>query len=103
MEKQLNILIVEDQRLMAAGLKSLLETQPDFKVVATAHNEQEALRCCSDLAELDLALIDIHLSDDGTNGLVLAAQIKTDFKKLRILILSMFDDLPYIQRAKLVG
>jgi two-component system nitrate/nitrite response regulator NarL len=103
MEKQLNILLVEDQRLMADGLKSLLETQPDFKVVATAHDEQEALRCCNDLAELDLALIDIHLSNNGTNGLVLAGQIKTDFKEMKILILSMFDDLPYIQRAKLVG
>src|SRR5687768_7250884 len=103
MEKQLNILIVEDQRLMADGLKSLLETQPDFKVIAIACDEQEALRCCNDLAELDLILIDIHLSDDGPNGLVLAGQIKTDFKKMKILILSMFDDPPYIQQAKMVG
>ena len=103
MEKQLNILIVEDQRLMADGLKSLLETQTDFKVVAIASDVQEALRCCNDLTELDLILIDIHLSDDGPSGLVLAGQIKADFKKMKILILSMYDDTPYIQQAKLVG
>jgi DNA-binding NarL/FixJ family response regulator len=103
MEKQLNILLVEDQRLMAEALKSLLETQADLKVVAIACSEQEALRCCNDLAEIDLILIDIHLSDDGPNGLVLAEQIKTDFKKMKILVISMFDDPPYIRRAKQVG
>lgn len=103
MEKQLNILLVEDQRLMADGLKSLLETQPDFKVVAIACDEQEALRRCNDLAEIDLILIDIHLSDDGPNGLVLAGQIKKDFKKMKVLLLSIYDGAPYIQQAKQVG
>ncbi|MDN5752205.1 MAG: response regulator transcription factor, partial [Nitrosospira sp.] len=103
MEKQLNILLVEDQRLMADSLKSLLETQPDFKVIAITSDVQEALRYCNDLAEIDLILIDIHLSDDGPSGLVLAEQIKTDFKKMKILVLSIYDDAPYIQQAKLVG
>lgn len=40
---QIQILIVDDQAIIRHGLKSLLEIQPDLKVVREALNGQEAI------------------------------------------------------------
>jgi DNA-binding NarL/FixJ family response regulator len=103
MEKHFNILLVDDHQMMTDGLKSLLETQPDFKVVATARDEQEALHYCDNFTELDVIVMDINLSENGRNGLKLTEEIKKRPARIKILILSMHDESAYILQAKKVG
>ena len=50
-KKTVNILLVDDHRVLADALKSLLETQVDFNVVAIAQDVQGAMRCCDEFWE----------------------------------------------------
>ena len=99
----MNILLVDDHRVLADALKSLLETQVDFNVVAIAQDVQGAMRCCDELEKLDLILMDVNLSENGPNGLQLTKQIKNKFPEIKILICSMHEEKAFIQQAKRVG
>ena len=103
MDTQLNILLVEDHQMMTAGIKSVLETQPDLKVIATAANVDEALRHCQDLVHLDLIIMDIYLSKTGPSGLELTRKIKTKFPMIKILVFSTYGQAACVERAKHVG
>ena len=105
-EQNINILMVEDHEVMAEGMKILLETQPDFRVIAIAKNTNETRRCCHISQRIDVILMDIELINGGTeeNGLNLTRSIKEEFKgkfpKLKVIIFTMHDEPRYEQRAR---
>jgi two-component system, NarL family, nitrate/nitrite response regulator NarL len=103
MEQKINILLVDDHELLTDGLKSLLATQSDFCVVASAKNATEALNSCQDNPELDLILMDIALPGSTLNGLELTRKIKKDFPKIKVLVCSVNEADEYVQHAKQVG
>ena len=103
MEKRLNILLVDDHKVMVDGLTSVLETQPDFKVIAAAHEAQETMSYCKGLPEPDLVVMDINLSENGPNGFELTRRIKKEFPRIKVLILSMHHEIAYILEAKEAG
>jgi DNA-binding NarL/FixJ family response regulator len=82
------LLLVDDQALVRAGFRMILEAQPDFEVVAEAATGREAL----DLARRhrpDLVLMDIRMPEmDGIEAtrLLLAEQ-----PEARVLVLTTFD------------
>jgi DNA-binding NarL/FixJ family response regulator len=108
-EQNINILMVEDHEVMAEGMKILLETQPDFRVIAIARDTNETRRCCHDSSKVDVILMDIELINGGSeeNGLNLTRSIKEEFKekfpKLKVIIFTMHDEPRYEQRAREVG
>lgn len=99
----MNILLVDDHKVMVDGLTSVLKTQPDFKVIATAHDSQEAISRCNGLTERDLVVMDINLSEGGPNGFELTRRIKKEFPGIKVLILSMYNEIAYILEAKKAG
>lgn len=95
MEK-IKLMLVDDDKLVINGLKIILQTYEDISVTAVAYNGEEALTKCRE-SEPDLILMDIRMPKcDGVLGTKL---IKQEFPKVKILILTTFNDGEYIYEA----
>jgi len=96
----INLMLVDDQKSMIAGLKALLSTHADFAVVATAGSGEEALdqlTACQATPSMplpDVVLMDIRMP--GMGGVAATQQIKTRFPEVTVLILTTFDDDDFI-------
>ena len=98
--KTYKILIVDDHPIVREGLRRRIETQPGFKVGCEAGNAAEAL-ICLEKALFDAAVIDINLP--GRNGIDLLKQIRAQGLNLPVLILSVHDEVTYLDRALAAG
>jgi DNA-binding NarL/FixJ family response regulator len=90
-------LVADDQEVVRAGFSALLDTQPDFDVVATAADGLEAVRL-SDEHSPDVVLMDVRMP--GLDGIEATRQIsRRDGDGPRILILTTFDLDEYVYDA----
>lgn len=89
---RIRILLAEDHALVRAGIRSLLEQQPDMEVVGEAANGQEAIQEVQTLRP-DVVIMDIAMP--GITGLEATRQIKATFPNVRILTLTMHEDERY--------
>ncbi|WP_325063597.1 response regulator transcription factor [Risungbinella massiliensis] len=90
------LLIADDQTLMREGLKTLLELETNFTVVATASNGEEAYRKTKEY-QPDVILMDIRMPTvDGVEG---TKRITRDFPDTKVLVLTTFNDQEYILAA----
>jgi len=81
--------MVDDHEVVRLGLKSLLERQMNFEVVAEASSENEAVEKA--LAHKpDVVLMDVRLS--GGNGVEATARIMAELPETKIIILTSFAD-----------
>lgn len=80
-----NILIVEDHKLMRVGLKSLLEDYPEIKIVAEAQTAKEAFEKIR-TNKPDVVLMDIGLPD--MNGIEATKKIINDYNDIKVVILT---------------
>lgn len=92
----LRILIVDDQKSIRETIKAILAPEPDFQVVATANNGQEAIELASTVLP-DLMLVDLEMP--GIDGLRLIKTLHQNFPSIKIVVLSMHDEDHYIQQS----
>jgi len=100
----IRILIVDDQNIIRHGLKSLLEIQPDLKVVGDAANGRDAIALLTALDTSclpDLVLLDIRMPI--MDGVATTKKISQTFPDLKVLILTTFDDDEYVSLAMNYG
>ena len=93
MSKPIRVLLVDDQRLMRDGLRTLLELEPDLKVVSEAEDGTTALLAYETLAP-DVVLMDIRMP--GMDGVEATRRMTTRWPEARVIILTTFDDDEYI-------
>ncbi|KJH71892.1 response regulator transcription factor [Aliterella atlantica] len=101
----IRVLLVEDQEIVRRGLKTLLETKPDLKVVGEADNGQKAIAQLSALHAKSLApdviVMDIRMPVmDGVQATQIICQ---QFPNPKILVLTTFDDSHYVAEALRFG
>lgn len=97
---KIKILIVDDEKLIREGLKLMLSTFDDIEVLDSAENGYKALEICK-AKDIDVVLMDIRMKDcDGVMGTRL---IKEQFTKIKVIILTTFNDKEYIQDALSYG
>ena len=89
MSKPIQILIADDHPVFRFGLRSLLESQSDFEVLAEAENGAEAVQMAKSLKPT-VVLMDVNMP--GLNGIEAARQITETAPDTAILIITMFDD-----------
>jgi YesN/AraC family two-component response regulator len=82
-------MIVDDQKLIREGLKTLLELKKDFKVVGESKNGKEATEDFRKL-EPDIVLMDIRMPE--INGVQATRIINANFENPKIIILTTFDN-----------
>lgn len=89
MTEPLTILIVDDHPLFRKGLRTLLGTLPQMRVVGEAASGSEAVRLTHDL-QPHLVLMDLHMP--GGDGLTAIRDIATTSPHTHILVVTMFED-----------
>ena len=94
------LLLVDDHPLVRDGLRARLEAGGNFEVVGEAGNAQEALALAAE-ATPHLVLMDVGMT--GMNGIALAGMFHERFPAIRILMLSMHDNLEYVTQAVRAG
>lgn len=93
MSEAIRILLVDDQRLMREGLRTLLELEPDLCVVGEAGDGQAALDVYAVHAP-DVVLMDIRMP--GMDGVEATRRLRQRWPDARVMILTTFDDDAYI-------
>jgi len=98
----IRVLIVDDQVLVRAGFRALLDAQEDIEVVGEAADGAEAERLTHNLKP-DVVLMDIRMP--GVDGLEATRSMAADkeLNDVRIIILTTFDLDEYVFEALRVG
>ncbi len=96
-KEKINIILVDDHPLVRQGLKRVFDNTEGMSVCAEASSADDAIRCLSEFSP-DVAIVDISLKG-GVDGIELVSAIKKRFSGVKILVLSMHDELSYIERA----
>ncbi|HOS96901.1 MAG TPA: response regulator transcription factor [Deltaproteobacteria bacterium] len=94
------ILIVEDHEIFRLGIKELINHEHDLTVCGEAEDVDTARELIRRLHP-DLAIIDITLKK--SNGMDLVKEISTHHKGMKMLVLSMHDELLYAERSIQAG
>ncbi|HKD97973.1 MAG TPA: response regulator transcription factor [Micromonosporaceae bacterium] len=98
----IKVLLADDQALLRAGFRALLDAQPDVTVVGEAIDGADAVRQAA-RTRPDVVLMDIRMP--GTDGLAATRQIAADasLSDVRIIILTTFDLDEYVFEALRAG
>jgi DNA-binding NarL/FixJ family response regulator len=98
----IRVLLADDQALVRAGFRALLDAQPDIEVVGEADDGEQALRLATESAP-DVVLMDIRMP--GMDGLEATRRIVRDegLDRTRIVILTTFDEDEYLFEALRIG
>lgn len=99
MEK-IRILLADDQLLVRAGIRALLESQPQHEVVAECENGQQAVEQIRSL-QPDVAVLDIAMP--GISGIEAAQQVRSFDGEIKILILSGIERQEVVDQALAAG
>ena len=100
MTAKARILLADDHAVVRDGLRTLLDAQPDLRVVAQAGDGAEAVRAALE-QDIDLAILDISMP--RMTGLQAARELSRHRPHIRILILSMHENEQYLYEALKVG
>lgn len=96
----IRLLLVDDHPLVRDGLRARLSPLEGIEVVGEAGDadtaQAEALRCQPTLVLMDVGMREL-------NGIALAGRLLADHPGLRVLMLSMYDNPEYVQRALQAG
>ena len=93
-------LIVDDHQLVLDGIKLMLEDHEDIKVIAEAHNGQEAIDY-ADSNDVDVILMDLNMPE--VNGIDACKAIKKLKPETKVMILSMISEHKMIKSVMKIG
>ncbi|WP_426586598.1 response regulator [Mucilaginibacter sp. R-33] len=99
MEK-LSVIIADDHTLFINGLHMLLQGEPDIEVVSVAANGKELLHLLHTQTP-NLILLDINMP--GMNGFDVLKRIKDYYPKIKVIMLSTYNEEHLIEKAKAEG
>ncbi|MBK8027226.1 MAG: response regulator transcription factor [Chloroflexi bacterium] len=99
-EKPIRIVLADDHAVLRAGLRVLLNSEPDITVVGEAGDGAEALRVVAEV-QPDILVLDLMMPH--VKGLDVIEQIITSYPETRVLVLTMHTDTQYIRHVMKAG
>lgn len=97
---KIQVLIVDDHGVVRAGLRALVEAQPDMEVVDEVGSGEGAMRLAREYAP-DIVIMDVELP--GMSGIQAASGIRQTCPRTRVLALSMYDEEGLVQAMMHAG
>ena len=94
------VLLADDHAMVRAGLKALIDAEPDFCVVAEAADGADAVSAAL-ASDIDLAILDVSMP--RLTGIQAARQLAEHRPDMRTLILSMHDNEQFFFEALRAG
>lgn len=95
------IVLIEDHALVRQGLERLLNFGDEFVVCEDAASAAEGIEVVREMRP-DAVIVDVGLPD-GADGIELAAELRSEFPNLVILVLSAYTEPEYARRAAKAG
>jgi DNA-binding NarL/FixJ family response regulator len=96
----IRVLLVDDQRLVRAGLRMLCESAPDMEVVGEADNGQQAIRLFEQVSP-DVVVMDLRMP--VVDGVTATTRIRAAHPAARVVVLTTFDDDDHLYPALAAG
>ena len=93
MSDRIRVLLADDHVLVRQGIRQFLEDAGDIEVVDEANDGAEAIRLVEEHRP-DVAILDIRMPE--VTGVEATRRIKAHFPQVRVLILTAYDDDPYV-------
>ncbi len=93
MSNKIEVLLADDHAVLRAGLKALLNAEPDIRVTGEAANGEEAVRLAQALAP-DVLVLDLNMP--GIGGLAALKKLRSSGYQGRILVLTMHPEERYL-------
>lgn len=97
---KIRVLLADDHAVLRAGLRALLNSQPDIEVVGEAADGEEALRAAERM-QPDIVLMDITMP--GTDGLEATRHLKGRQPQVRVIVLTMHEDEEFLRQVLAAG
>jgi two-component system response regulator NreC len=96
----LRVLLADDHAVVRAGLKALLEAQPDLSVVGEAADGRTAVDLACQLLP-DVAVVDVSMP--GLGGAEVTERIARDCPRVRVVALTAHEESGYVRRLLAAG
>lgn len=97
---RISILLAEDHDIVRAGLRAVLQREPDFLIVGEAENGRKAV---SLTAELRPSVVVMDIAMPLLNGMEATRQILHSYPSTKIIILSAHSDDAYVEQVMALG
>lgn len=99
-KKTIRVVLADDHAVVRKGIREYLEEDPAIQVVGEASDGEEAVALVA-REKPEVAVFDVQMP--RLNGLEAARQVRTESPNTRILVLTAYDDEPYIFAAFRAG
>lgn len=100
MKSAVRIVLADDHPIFLAGLRNLIQAEPDFAIVGEAISGLVALALVRE-KQPDIAVLDISMP--GLNGIRLTRRLSDECPSVRVLMLTLHEDRAYITQALQLG
>lgn len=98
---KIEIIIADDHMMIREGLKQLLELDGTMKVIAEANDGEECLNLLNKRIHPDILLLDINMPKK--NGIEVLEYIKQNKIPVKVLILTVHNEVEYLLKAVDIG
>lgn len=98
---KIEIIIADDHMMIREGLKQLLELDGTMKVIAEANDDEECLNLLNKKIHPDILLLDINMPKK--NGIEVLEYIKQNKIPVKVLILTVHNEVEYLLKAVDIG
>lgn len=100
MSEPIRVVLADDHAVVRAGIRQFLEQAPDIQVVAEA-DDGEMARALIRQHQPDVAVLDIQMPE--ASGIEVTRWIRANYRDVGVLILSAYDDDPYVMAVLEAG
>jgi DNA-binding NarL/FixJ family response regulator len=97
----IDILIVDDHKIIRDGIRALLRSTEDIRIVGECSDGAEVLDALRDQENVDIVLMDINMPQ--MNGLEATEKVIQEFPDIKVVALTMYNEESYISRILKVG
>ncbi|HSK89173.1 MAG TPA: response regulator transcription factor, partial [Anaerolineales bacterium] len=96
----IRIILADDHHIVRSGIRQLLESEDDLKVLAEAGDGEEA-QALIEKHKPDVAVLDIQMPK--ASGIEVTRWVRAHFPEVGVLILTAYDDDPYVMAVLQAG
>ena len=96
----MNILIVDDHKVVRDGIRFMLTDEPDIQIISEADSAEAMFEIIAN-DPVDVVLLDIQMPQ--VTGLTALERLTEEFPQVKVLMLSMYDQPGYVHRAIELG
>lgn len=97
----IDILIVDDHKIIRDGIKALLRTSDDIRIVGECSDGSQVLDALNEYENVDIVLMDINMPE--MNGLQATEAVLRDFPTVKVVALTMYNEDSYISKILNLG